>query len=347
MNNKGFISTSVVYSFFIVFLLLLLYIVDSYTTNRVLLKNVKTSIINNINEENSKLNRMLFSEYIKSIYEKDSESGESGLYYFDNLTTVKNVNGSLTESATKYNNYTYEATDYSYRYVGVSQLLNNYVYFGCDTNCTINNLYRIIGIYTDTDSYVKLVKNTPLTTSKWANSGNTWNSSTVKTYLNTTYLTNLGTKYSSLIATKRWYVGGCTTNYCLNANAQYAYNYELGGGRNTTIYNGKIGLLYLSEYYYATLPEYWTKQGIEYNDYNIKSQNWLAGYSEWTMSPDLSSGGVYAINSNGQLESKTSSTSLSIRPTFYLESSVLIDLDSTYTSSNYEYGSIDNPYRIR
>ena len=37
MNNKGFISTTIVYSFFLVFLLILLYIVSDLVNNRITL----------------------------------------------------------------------------------------------------------------------------------------------------------------------------------------------------------------------------------------------------------------------------------------------------------------------
>ena len=54
-----------------------------------------------------------------------------------------------------------------YRYVGESSSVNNWVYFGCDSNCTEDNLYRIIGVIPtqkeENGSYenrVKLIKAT-------------------------------------------------------------------------------------------------------------------------------------------------------------------------------------------
>ena len=54
-NNKGFIAISLIYSFFLIFLMTLLMVALSYTKNRVLLNNVKNSIqeyLNNLSEFN-------------------------------------------------------------------------------------------------------------------------------------------------------------------------------------------------------------------------------------------------------------------------------------------------------
>ena len=52
MNNKGFISTSVIYAFFIIFLLLLVFIVDGLVSNRILLRNSRNTVIEKINNDN-------------------------------------------------------------------------------------------------------------------------------------------------------------------------------------------------------------------------------------------------------------------------------------------------------
>ena len=43
-NNKGFISVTVIYAFFLVFLTLMLYIVTNMAVNRNLLNNMKKTI---------------------------------------------------------------------------------------------------------------------------------------------------------------------------------------------------------------------------------------------------------------------------------------------------------------
>lgn len=47
-NNKGFIAISIIYSFFLVFLMTLVGILASYSHNRTILNNVKTTIQNNL-----------------------------------------------------------------------------------------------------------------------------------------------------------------------------------------------------------------------------------------------------------------------------------------------------------
>lgn len=48
MNKKGFISTSVIFAFFITFLMLLVIIITSYAQNRVLMNQVKKDVKNNL-----------------------------------------------------------------------------------------------------------------------------------------------------------------------------------------------------------------------------------------------------------------------------------------------------------
>lgn len=48
MNKKGFISTSVIFAFFITFLMLLVIIITSYAQNRVLMNQIKKDIKSNL-----------------------------------------------------------------------------------------------------------------------------------------------------------------------------------------------------------------------------------------------------------------------------------------------------------
>ena len=126
-NNKGFISISVVYSFFMVFLILLLFIVNNLVNNRLLLNTIKDEIKENISDTT-------FSRYLINHAE------EIGLTHH---------NSSLTNGA----------ADNSYRFTGANP--NNYVCFGSEANpCPSTNLYRIIGVI---DSRIKLVHNSGIT----------------------------------------------------------------------------------------------------------------------------------------------------------------------------------------
>ena len=212
------------------------------------------------------------------------------------------------------------AGDNSYRYAGANP--NNYVCFGSDdTTCPTENLYRIIGLI---DGKVKLIHAYGATTDmlgtdegyvktygsisnykgngdltkigryKWNKTrDNTWSTSTTNTInLNTNYLTYLdskNTKWKTMIADTTWYVGGMSYGYGSKSIAKTAYNYEVGANKDaSTTVNAKIGLMYVSEYYYAASKNYWTLPGynLSENDYRTAvNDNWLyIGLDEWTIS---------------------------------------------------------------
>ena len=136
MNNKGFISISVVYSFFIVFLMLLLFIVDVYVNNRYLIKKISAKVT----EE-----AMNVSYCEANIYNKVCN------FYKDyNPRIQKNITLTNDEDDTYYIYYHDEdlvngAGDNSYRFAGANP--NNYVCFGSNAiTCPADNIYRLIGI---------------------------------------------------------------------------------------------------------------------------------------------------------------------------------------------------------
>ena len=52
MNNKGFIATSLIYSFFLIFITLFLTIIADYLQNKVLLNTIEKGIKEDINNSN-------------------------------------------------------------------------------------------------------------------------------------------------------------------------------------------------------------------------------------------------------------------------------------------------------
>ena len=223
-------------------------------------------------------------------------------------------------------NLTNGAGDNSYRFAGANP--NNYVCFGSDeATCPTENLYRIIGVidgkvklihangatttmlgtnegyektyqaeYGSYSSYYKgngdLKK---IGTYQWNKTrDNTWSTSTTnKTNLNKNFLTYLdskNTKWKTMIDNTTWYVGGMTSANGLDTNAKTVYDYEVGANKDaTTTVTSKIGLMYVSEYYYAASENYWTLPGFNFsgNDYSkAKNDNWLyTGLFEWTITP--------------------------------------------------------------
>ncbi len=288
-------------------------------------------------------------------------------------TGIKNSNIYYHDS-----NLTNGAGDNSYRFAGANP--NNYVCFGSDeATCPTENLYRIIGVI---DGKVKLIHANGATTDmlgtdegyvktygssssykgngdltkigryKWYKiDDNTWSTSTTNTInLNTNYLTYLdgkNIKWKNMIADTTWYVGGVTYANGWETNAKTAYNYEVGANKNASItVTSKIGLMYVSEYYYGATPDYWMLPGFDVNghenDYRKAiNDNWLyTGLYEWTISRRSDASLIaFAVLADGTLsgDAVDDSNGYAARPTFFLTSSV------QYVSGS---GTLTDPIRI-
>ena len=144
-----------------------------------------------------------------------------------------------------------------------------------------------------------------------------------------------------------------SSNEGAHTNAKTAYDYEVGANKNTTTVNAKIGLMYVSEYYYGASPDYWTLPGLDSNgqpsedqkwwigeDYGkARNANWLyTGLAEWTISSSSDDSGqaFYVVIFGNMLV--TSITDYALRPTFNLSSSV------KFVSGE---GTVVNPIRIK
>ena len=285
--------------------------------------------------------------------------GENNLYYHDGQ-------GSYTNSDQ-------EAGDNSYRYSGANP--NNYVCFGSDGDtCPNDNLYRIIGVF---DGQVKLIKHdystadllgrngsfiTTYLESGWDSNyyrgnndlnsiamfywnsdfSNSWSESDLNTInLNQNYINNLGSTWANKIANHTWQVGGVSSSYVTDSQVKTTYNYEL---ENSSLqYDAKIGLIYVSDYGYATSPENWKITLNSYDNDLIKNNNWMyMGLYDWTITSRLDyENTAFVINDTGRISSafvsNYSANFLEIRPTFYLESSIVLKDGS---------GTQLDPYRI-
>ena len=286
--------------------------------------------------------------------------GENGLYYHDGVGS--------------YTNASEEAGDNSYRYAGTNP--NNYVCFGSDEEtCPNDNLYRIIGVFNDTGEYqVKLIKydyatSTLLGTDGAYNSSTTslgdyyngsqstlylyfwnndtgrniWSESNLNTInLNTNYLNNIGSTWASKIAEHTWQVGGNMPSNIYSVSVKSTYTNEIISPLDATTFSGKVGLMYASDYGYASSPDNWSTNLSDYANDTNRNNNWMfMGFNEWIISPSpdghipnysyfiLSEGNISRIRVHYEV--------YAIRPTFYLNS------DVAYISGD---GSQSNPYRI-
>ena len=285
--------------------------------------------------------------------------GENNLYYHDGLGSYTNANQ--------------EAGDYSYRYAGANP--NNYVCFGSDAaTCPDDNLYRIIGVF---NNQIKLIKAdfanfdalgldgfyigsfeikhesykgnlSEIPHYYWNNNNNSniWSESSINILnLNTNFLESLLNSsdydlWEKIISSNTWYVNGYNT---YNATPKMFFTSESTG----TEWNGKIGLMYVSDYGYAANPDAWTTSVYNYNNQTIKSNNWLyIGANDWTISQNFlksDNQSIFVIYFDGKVfDGYDPATFISVsvagvRPCFYINPKI------KYLSGN---GSENNPYRI-
>ena len=274
----------------------------------------------------------------KLIIQQESQSNQTLADY-----VISQYTGTQGDNALYYHNSTLTngAGDNSYRYAGASDSVNNYICLGSDAaTCPDANLFRIIGVFGD---QTKVIRAKSVGNQKWdTNGSNTWSSSSLNTYLNGEYLTSLGT-LAEKIATTTWKVGGGSWSNIGTSVPKTAYQYEVGSSASSTTYDAKIGLMYVSDYYYGASPSAWTLMGYNSDamkDYRAAtSTNWLyLGSYEWTISrrsDDTNS--AFCVNSTGYVFLYDVASIRGVRPSFNLLSS------TTYVSGS---GSMSDPIII-
>jgi len=288
-KKNGFISTSVVYSFFFVFLMLLVFIISSYSNNRSILNVIKTTAKNEMEDE-----------YLAK--------------YLVNHNTIDFHDNSLNGGA----------TDSSYRFSGANP--QNYLCFGTNiVPCPSTNLYRIIGIF---GGKTKIVHHEPLlTNSPWSEYlFNSWEYSPTNAYLNEEFWSSIG-PFQSLVEESLWYVNQGLDSSVLYENAKNVYDNEIKDSKGPT--KAYVGLMYVSDYAYAAYSSAWTTKPHDYNNSQTKSNNWMSTYANsWLLSRRVSASDddnntkAFYIDSDGKVEYDTVPLLKAIRPTFYLKTTV-------------------------
>ena len=159
-----------------------------------------------------------------------------------------------------------------------------------------------------------------------------------------------------MIGDAKWYLGGAS-NYTSSSNglASHFYSYE----RGTAVYNssrstnwiGKVGLIYPSDYGYATsggnsrnrascmAKELYSWDDSSYSD--CKNNDWLLNTSQdqWTMSPRaVDSDHVFHVDSAGVVYDRYAFDTLAGRPVVHLKSTIKVISGSGTTSSPYILG---------
>ena len=246
-----------------------------------------------------------------------------------------------------------------YRYEGKDP--NNYIWFN-------NELWRIIGVF-DSASHgvsgqnlVKIIRNDSIGGLAWHKSNtNDWTQASLMNLLNGAYLnsengtggeycygysttvpagncdyteTGINDTYRPMIENVTWYLGGYSST---SATAEAFYGYE----RGDTVYSGKVGLMYVSDYGYSVLASSCarTTNLRSYDNATCAGQSWFYGQGyEWTITPSSSySNRVIYVSNSGRLTSTSANNGYSARPVLYLDSSVYV-IDGN--------GSQSDPYII-
>ena len=280
----------------------------------------------------------------------------------------------IAELATKdTTNFATDDKDNNIRYIGANP--NNYVYFNCsdysnqsDSTC---EKWRIIGVFknmTKEDGsqadLVKIIRDDSLGNIAWDSNGvNDWSTASLQTtlngeYYNGTYTTGALKNDSTRNAIESvvWNLGG-TADYQSSSNglASHFYGYERGttvySGRPTT-WTGKVGLMYPSDYGYATAGGAttnraaclakelynWDGSGVsdcKNNDYLYKSS-----YNQWTLAPRSSlSDDAFSVRAEGFVSYGSVNYTFGVRSAAYLKSSISL--------SSVGDGSSTSPYQLK
>lgn len=273
---------------------------------------------------------MLAPEYIKNLYNDGSKIQEAILGVDMNQGKVyqNTKQGIMLDN----NN--------EYRYFGPNP--NNYLQFN-------NELWRIIStsnIYKDeqsdkTETRLKIIKDSYLT-DKPKYSNNNYIRSAINTYLNEDYYKTMTTRSKSLIDTAIYYLGGIDNNYYASNSYVMERGFKVfscandscGGAREIKV-NTFLGLMYASDYLYATDLSKCFFDASMYNHDNCYNNDYLNKESELTITPSFANANdMYAINNNKLMPVRTN---LKIRPVAYLKKNVAI------LSGN---GTKERPYTI-
>jgi hypothetical protein len=276
------------------------------------------------------------------------DSNESGKIKCT-IDFVKYLKEYLTDLAeTDITSLVYDGTtDNNLRYIGTNP--NNYLCF--DKDCT-NGKWRVIGVMNNmttasngNQSLVKIIRAEPVGSNKW--DANDWTIATLQTNLNsgdlyTTYIKN----YDNLFESVTWNLGGVSWSELTTAVPSIYYELERGKSVYTdrpTKWIGKIGLMYPSDYGYATSGGSttdrktcistalysWNSYSDCYNSNYLFSDDW-----PWLITPNSNDSiFVLAVYGAGHVDIYGVGYSGTIHPVGYLVSSAKI-LSGDGTSSS-------------
>ena len=265
---------------------------------------------------------------------ESSEKINFANYIIDNYSTL----GLTKIDQASTGNQNYATTEYRYQ----GKTPNNYITFNDEVG-----VWRIIGVFeVETpqsdgtyakENKIKIVRNGTESTI-WSNGilSNNWTTTFIMTALNNGVYYTMTNAIKSQISTTKWYLGNVVYNNGYG-NTKEIYTQE----RSTKVWNGnsqtwdgKVALIYPSDYMYASSGCYNDDTMKGYNssdsskDYRseiCKSTNWLFDTNKefWTLSPtSYASFDAISVDSSGYVSFGNVTASHFLRPSVYLSSSV-------------------------
>ena len=310
------------------------------------------------NADNSAQGKEYKSKIVVTSYDREQKTAVD--------TLIAKVNPEDLDYNSATDNQKKEMWTFSHPETEQTEALTDYRYIGSDPNnyVTFNNeTWRIIGVFTVDDGTgkkeerLKIIRNESIGNMAWdSNNINDWSNATLNANLNSgDYWTNiLSDNAKSMIGDTLWYLGG-TSNYTSSTNGltSHFYSYERGttvySGRDTS-WVGKVGLMYPSDYGYATSGGSATDRNACLNKelYNWDSSDFSDCYNndwifnsayQWTITPRASySNNVFRLDRAGYVVSRNASGTRGVRPVVFLKSSIkIVDGD----------GSSSNPYILQ
>ena len=231
---------------------------------------------------------------------------------------------------------------------------SNYITFN-------NEKWRIIGVFNVTtidkdgkekpESLVKIVRDEPFSDqARWNDANiNNWKESSLQKNLNEPFYNKIENK--NLIANVEWGLGGIKS-LVNKSDSFYKIERNIGGftgtKNNPQTWTGKIGLIYPSDYGYASTDSNCLDSTL--NNNKCYNQNWLyktynnsTKINYWTIThyskDDNAKNALYIDQINKKINSNVSTTDLYVYPSLYLKS------DTKILRSEGD-GTKDKPYKI-
>ena len=228
--------------------------------------------------------------------------------------------------------------------------------YSWDTSDSSTNSGNGVNDWTDAD-LMKELNGDYLDTTLTANKTNWYNGKNNQQTGIFNYTTVIKEKYQNMISESVWNIGGNT--YSNPSSAPYGlplldqYNKERGtityqNSRSTT-WTGKVGLIYVSDYGYAStyaechnnlrVGVTYINNSWDYSNGLCKTDNWLAtNLWYWTLSPySGDSASVFKVDGAGAVDANPAAGSNGVLPAVFLKSDILIASGT---------GEKDSPYKL-